>query len=456
MKHLGHLGPPRRGHFGRGRDETRGCLGYGSILERQLHLYSLRPLLFTRNTITISDTMVRPPQDSTSDLALPSSKRSIPLEVMTLICEYLAQDTALRTLANVQSTSSAIHALATSFLYRTVIVDEQQACKLFGLFGDISPTDRQLFYHPVPPVRSLMDLHLAHRLRTVLSHVEELVLELRWRSHLLEEQTARVLPFRKIVEGLAIFDHATLWPSIERCRINMNVRGHPGCRKFACMTSGCGTLDQQWLRPDASRPVIEAMFAGIYSDHLSIILPPSSPSKPLRKFYNAPPETPYERTQRMEADNRSMCASLGGLRANHIEIHGFLSMEHALPIATSSLVVYFAESWEWSEPEEPTLDVPDRLRSLLDLGHLYRELDTITIWNSMGSEPSEDMDYYMYDLMWFQIDTSTMDLVPDRVAKGNSRELQITIMPAGYVEGGQNEVEPSTEIFAVSLCSALS
>jgi hypothetical protein len=51
------------------------------------------------------DTMVRLPQDpkpaSTSDLALPSSKRSIPLEVMTLICEYLAQDTALRTLANV-------------------------------------------------------------------------------------------------------------------------------------------------------------------------------------------------------------------------------------------------------------------------------------------------------------------------------------------------------------------
>jgi hypothetical protein len=170
---------------------------------------------------------------------------------------------------------------------------------------------------------------------------------------------------------------------------------------------------------------------------------------PPTTIYYTPHETPAERKKRHATEYRAARSALSGLRAEHIEPIGFLSQEHALPHASSSLVVYSAESYEWDE--EPTFDVPDRLSTLLGQSHLFDDLDMSTIWDVLGFEPSDDMDYHMHYFMWWQAHHCTEYLVLTWLNHGHDRELRITIMPAGYVEGGGNGIRPSTEIFVVSL-----
>jgi hypothetical protein len=320
-----------------------------------------------------------------------------------------------------------------------------------------------------------MDVHPAHRFRIVLAHVEEIVLEV-CSDHvgLGEEQYTRLRTYKNIVDGLATDGYPTLWPSLKRSRLDMNIPQPPGSGTYRYPSCGQHNDEPTKNRPDDTRLVIDAVFAHMYPDHLTVNLPPPPSNLPSRlsmqycpppvpslhgvggldPMSHVPPEAQHAMSEWSErfAEYESSCTALRGLRANHVVVHGFLSQEHALPIATSSLVVFFAESFEW-EKEEPTNDVGERLYPLLIMAHLFEHVDTVTIWNVLGCEPNEYMDEYMDDFMWRHVEIATQPLSEYRVNKGNQRDLRITIMPAGYVEGGENETEPSTEIFVVSLRS---
>lgn len=97
---------------------------------------------------------------------------SVPSEILSMILELLVKDEALRTIANVQSTSSAMYTLATPYLYREINLTLRSAVYLFGQFAGIPRVDNRLFRDIVPADTHLLDLHVCHRLRAFFAHTQ--------------------------------------------------------------------------------------------------------------------------------------------------------------------------------------------------------------------------------------------------------------------------------------------
>ena len=63
-----------------------------------------------------------------------------PVELISIILEYLVEDKALGTLARVQSTSRALYSKTTPLLYRHITINQFQAAMLFSLlFSTLRP-----------------------------------------------------------------------------------------------------------------------------------------------------------------------------------------------------------------------------------------------------------------------------------------------------------------------------
>jgi hypothetical protein len=134
---------------------------------------------------------------------------------MGIVFDVLAEQKALRTLANAQSTCSSIYILVTGSLYRHIDITDQQAISLFGLF-DVA--DRRPFSEPVPCDIHLLDLNICHRLRANFAYAKKLTLTI----HPGQRGGAHLDAYLNTVMALKIFQHPTFWPAMERAEIDMS------------------------------------------------------------------------------------------------------------------------------------------------------------------------------------------------------------------------------------------
>ena len=60
----------------------------------------------------------------------------LPVELLSIVLEYLTEDKALGSLAAVQSTSRATYTIATPYLYRNMVMNLYQAFDLLSQFDE--------------------------------------------------------------------------------------------------------------------------------------------------------------------------------------------------------------------------------------------------------------------------------------------------------------------------------
>ena len=146
----------------------------------------------------------------------------LPVELLSVVLEYLTEDKALGTLAAVQTTSRATYTIATPYLYRNIIIDTDQALSLFNQFADFPGSENRLICQPVPADTHLLDLHLYQRLRAYLSHTKTLSLDLTVGRNTDWFACDRLNRYKELVNGLLAFGESSLWSSLEYCSLNMN------------------------------------------------------------------------------------------------------------------------------------------------------------------------------------------------------------------------------------------
>ena len=78
-----------------------------------------------------------------------------------------------------------------------------------------------------------MIVHPAQRLRVVLFHVEEIVLEVCTDCvGLGEERYTRLRTYKGIIDGLATFGHQGLWSALKRSRLDMKIPRTSGSDRY--------------------------------------------------------------------------------------------------------------------------------------------------------------------------------------------------------------------------------
>lgn len=108
----------------------------------------------------------------------------LPVDLLSIVLEYLTEDKALGTLAALQSTFRATYSIVTPYLYRQIAIDQTQAFDLFGQFEEFPRCENRLICQPIPLGTHTLDLHLGQRLRACVSNTQTLSLDLRQGSGL--------------------------------------------------------------------------------------------------------------------------------------------------------------------------------------------------------------------------------------------------------------------------------
>jgi len=221
------------------------------------------------STTTISSTLdLNDPITTLSDDPVPKKMSSwtcrLPSELMSLVLENLTEDRALGTLANVQSASRAMYALATPYLYRHIMINEKQALKLFCLFNVFPRIDNIIFLHPVPTGKHLLDLQLPHRLRSFLSHTTTLLFRLACFPSVDDGDGDCTLDrYVELVKTRSALDQPKLWPAIRRCDLDMT----------AMSLSDSTSYGNRRHRVYSAPSLVKAVFTDMHPSHLSIVLP---------------------------------------------------------------------------------------------------------------------------------------------------------------------------------------
>lgn len=102
----------------------------------------------------------------------------LPKDLMSNIFMMLADDKDAKSLAAVQSTSSAMYLVATPHLYLHLHIDMEHLAYLLRLFEDLSPDPLLYTQDQSKSCRHPLDLDLYHRLRWALSLVESIHLRI--------------------------------------------------------------------------------------------------------------------------------------------------------------------------------------------------------------------------------------------------------------------------------------
>jgi hypothetical protein len=190
---------------------------------------------------------------------------------MSLVLEYLTEDRALGTLADVQSTSRAMYTLATPYLYQHIIIDEKQVLKLFGLFGIFPRNENRIFLDPVLTDKHVLDLQLPHRLRFFLSRTTTLLFRLAYFNLVDDDDDENYTMdlYVELVNALSTLDQPKLWPAIRRCDLDMDAMSSPDITSYS---------DSEYQLYDASSLAI-AIFTNMHPSRFSIVLPTPLPSE---------------------------------------------------------------------------------------------------------------------------------------------------------------------------------
>ena len=226
-------------------------------------------------TITIPSTSDQnDPITTCSDDPAPKEMSSwtcrLPSELMSLVLEHLTENRALGTLANVQSTSRAMYTLSTPYLYRHIIINENQALKLFGLFNTFPRVDNRIFVDPVPTDKHLLDLQLPHRLRSFFSHTNTLLFRLAYFSSIDDgDEDCNLQRYVEVVNALSTLGLPKLWPAIRRCDLDMDAMSSPEITSYS---------DSEYQIYDGSSLAI-AIFTNMHPSRFSIVLPTPLPSE---------------------------------------------------------------------------------------------------------------------------------------------------------------------------------
>ena len=340
---------------------------------------------------------------------------------MSIVIKDLTDDSALGTLASLQSTSRAMYNMVTPALYQHIIVDQRQAVHLFGLFEAYPRSDNAWFLHPTPPDPSihLINIHIAERLRFFFSNTRSLSLRTTRRSDRLdygntEERLARC---KDIQTGLFTFEGPTLWPKLEKCE--WFLRSWPVQQDY-----------HTELDSGEDEVLIESIFARLHPNQLVIQIPEFlQPHK--RLYYDL-----------------SSCAK--HLRADHIQFLDYvIGSQGSIPRASYSLTVHFRD-WRAEEmvgrhidenglhaiSEESLVAIFDPPEPFIDI----RELKLVGVPSTIACPLNENPSTYdelLQDLAYYLVD----DIMDVRLKHRNFNDLKITI---------QSDLSPEGEATAVS------
>jgi len=248
----------------------------------------------------------------------------LPVELLSIVLEYLTEDKALGTLAVIQSTSRATYTIATPYLYRNIILDIDQAVYLLGQFDGFPRSENRLICQPIPPSIHLLDLHLSQRLRACFSNTRGFSLELREGPNRDWFATRRLNRYKELVTGLLAFEESSLWPSLKRCNLNMQ----PKTRRAQA---------SQWTSEII--PCVDAVFTCMHPQHLSVV------------YFD-------ESDFRDETYQETWTPCIKKLQADHIELFDMIYGD-GLPFASLSMTIHFSL---WAQ-HGPSKSVPNALDS---------------------------------------------------------------------------------------------
>lgn len=187
----------------------------------------------------------------------------LPAEILSFVCESSARKKEYDTLAMLSQTSSATYTLVIPYLYRHLDLDLNDAILLFSLFNEFPRSENRYFLDAIPTDMHLIDLHLAHRLRSWFSHTTRLKLSVEYDVELhATDYEACMERYKELFWGMSAFGGPTLWSSLDRCEIDLDPIGRP---------SG-----DEIFSPSNYAPLTDIVFSKLHPAHLVVRLPDQS------------------------------------------------------------------------------------------------------------------------------------------------------------------------------------
>jgi hypothetical protein len=158
---------------------------------------------------------------------LPSTDRRrkswrLPIEVMTIVVDALADDQAQSTLASLQSTHSEMYNIVTPHLYRRMkFTTVGQAVEFFDLFSEVPLADQYQFLRPVQEEPGIhpINLPMHARLRWLLSHTTHLSFGIERFQGLRAVDSTSLGVYRDIHTAMRVA-RTRLWSSLQELRID--------------------------------------------------------------------------------------------------------------------------------------------------------------------------------------------------------------------------------------------
>ena len=324
----------------------------------------------------------------------------LPVELLSLVMEYLTEDKASRTLATLQSTSRATYTLTTPYLYRNIILNSYQAFDLFGQFDEFPRSENRLICLPVPADTHLLDLHLCQRLRAFFSNTQTVSLELSLDCDMDWFARARFDRYKELVNGLLAFGEPSLWPSLDRCTFNMQPETERRPANF---------------RAAETIPFVDAVFACMYPKHFTVVY------FDINNF-------------RDESYQTSWTPCFQRLHADHIELIDMVYGD-GMPFASLSLTIHFSG---WVQVDDTHYEESDLDSNFQTLDRDSQALHDIEHLKLVGFAGPVDHDETAnpHDM------TEAMDLVLGELEdiaglwpEGKTRDLKVTIQSDTSAEG---------------------
>jgi hypothetical protein len=332
----------------------------------------------------------------------------LPSKLMSLVLEQLTEDQALGTLAEVQSTSRAVYTLATPYLYRHIIINQQQALKLFGLFDTFPRDDNSVFLEAVPTDQHSIDTQLPHRLRSFFSYTTTLLFRLAYCpvSNNDEDEDYNLDRYAEVVKALATLNQPPLWPVIRQCDLDMDAMSYHDI-----------TLHSTPRFHSSDVPsLVEALFTNMHPNRLSIVLP----TPPRGEFWYSDHDLWEEMFCRLKADHVEI-VNLSGWSADEV------------PRGGSSLTLKFMK------PRPKIDDQLTTLETCYSLFNGYRPHLRLEHLKLIGMPSSRDGAFL--DLaeivahVFSTIRPYMLRVMQIRQEDGNMDDLKVTIQPDSSPEG---------------------
>jgi len=327
----------------------------------------------------------------------------LPAEIIGHVCEYLVEDEDRETLSSLQLASSATYTLVTPYLFRHIKVNQDTAVQLFGRFGEFPRSENGHFLDAIPNAH-LLDLHLAHRLRKFFSQTVTLSLVISEDIAPLEDLEhegdfeAHLDRYKEVIYGLSAFGGPKLWPSLERCVIDISA----------------GTSHTEAIVESYDfATLFDIMFSKLHPRFMTITL--------------AVPIQPDLIGVDEDFPNWGQC--LKKLHADNVDLVDFSpAVDKGMPRATSTLTIRFKnwpeETWEYG-PDR----LDERIAKVFKNGQALTDVERIRLvgLHQPGLLPPR---LAHVDALAITDVEGWADLIlMTRSANGNRKDLKIAILP---------------------------